>query len=207
MAGSRTASAFEDELQKLFHDWTHELRSSVWSTQGAKPRVNSAKIRKVIAKLQGIAEQHLLASKNTSEVLDGYKHKKKWQVKGRGSDAKTRGFKEWYKQHILNSNNVYAIMRRTKTGSCLYVGKTLGGKDRPTAHFNKAFFLKATRVDVYSLPSKKAVPRFECMLTHRDEPRYSKNKPAATKYYYKCPICLARDSIEREIGTLFRLRS
>ncbi len=114
MALPKTARAFENELQALFHDWTHDLRSSVWKTRGARPQLNRAKVRKVISNLQDIAEEHLLHSKLTSTVLASYSHKKKWQVRGRGSAAKIKAFKEWYEEHVQTTNNVYVIMRRAK---------------------------------------------------------------------------------------------
>ena len=56
---------------------------------------------------------------------------------------KKQSFKKWYESKITTKNCVYAFWNGKR---CLYVGRTLNGKGRPTSHFEKHWFGKATKV-------------------------------------------------------------
>jgi hypothetical protein len=193
-------------MAKLFKLRISGLRSSIWPSRGGRPRVTRERIRLTIGKLQDIAEQSILNSKQASHIFALHDYKKQWHPKrgkGFGRSEKARSFKRWYEDRISTRNCVYVFWQNNR---CLYVGRTLNGKGRPTSHFEKHWFGRATRVDVYGFERKRDVPRYECMFTHYHWPAYSRMKPASKKYYSRCPICDARKDIRSEVQRLFRLR-
>lgn len=197
---------FDAVLRSLFEARTHDLRSQVWRVRGLGPKFTKRKIRNAIVKLQKLAEDALLQSKHSKQILGGYDNKKQWRPKrgkGHGRPAKRDSFKQWYDRHITTHNCVYVFW---SPSSCLYVGRTLNGKGRPSSHFEKHWFGKATRLDVYGFERKRDVPRFECMLTHWRKPSYSKIKPGSKRYSSRYPICDVKENITTEIKSLFRLR-
>ena len=203
---SRSARAFDAEVLKLFMARTHGLRSTIWPTKGKAPVITRRRIRRTIDRLQHLAKDTLLHSKTAQKIFGSYDYKKQWHPKrGKGfnREEKRRSFKRWYDSHITTLNCVYVFWRK---GRCLYVGRTLGGKGRPTNHFEKHWFGKATRVDVYGFDRKRDVPRFECMFTHYHYPLHSRIKAASKKYYSHCPVCDANREVRREVNKLFRLR-
>lgn len=201
-----TVREFEKELLQLFRARTFPMRSALQATPGAAPKMTRRKIKKAISRLQDLSEDVLLRSKSSKRILKGYDYKKQWHPKkgkGFGVGRKKQNFKSWYGRRVATRNCVYAFWKGTR---CLYVGRTLNGKGRPSSHFEKHWFGAATRVDVFGFRKKSMVPRFECMLTHRAMPSYSKIKPSAKKYYARCPICGNNKEIKREISELFRLK-
>jgi hypothetical protein len=173
---------------------------------GKAPLFSKKRLRRSIAKLQEIAVDSYLGSKDARQVYKSYDHKRQWHSKrnkGYGVRAKKKAFKNWYEQRITTKNSVYVFWDKKK---CLYVGRTLNGKGRPTAHFEKYWFRRATRVDVFAFDRKRDVPRYECVLTHRWEPAYSRITPARRRYYTHCPICDGRREIAMSLKSMFRLR-
>jgi len=166
---SRAAKQFESELQRLFRARTHELRNYMWPSSGMAPKLTTKRIKRTIIKLSNIAEADYLKSHDARNLLKSFDYKCQWHSKkgkGFGRIAKKRSFKDWYDKRITTKNCVYAIWNRSR---CLYVGRTLNGKGRPTAHFEKHWFGKATRVDVFGFDRRRDVPRFECMMTHKHQ--------------------------------------
>jgi hypothetical protein len=203
---SLAAGRFDKELLKLFHARTHELKSYMWPTAGAAPQLTRERVRRTIKKLQAIALADYLRSKGAKELLGSYDDKRQWHSKkgkGFGARAKKKSFKRWYDNKITTKNCVYAFW---KGPHCLYIGRTLSGKGRPTSHFEKYWFRSTTRVDIFAFDRKREVPQFECMLTHRWEPAYSRVTPASRKYYSVCPACKGKEHIKDQVKWLFRLR-
>lgn len=201
-----TARRFNNELKKLFDARTYQLKTNIWPGRGPVLKITKKKIRRSIAKLEDLAEIGLLRSKNCKHLLRDFDYKKQWHPKlgkGYGRFERKRRFKEWYERHIATQNCVYAFW---SPHGCLYVGRTLNGKGRPSSHFEKYWFGKATRLDIYAFERKRDVPRFECMFTHRHGPSYSKIRPASKKFYSRCPICDVREQIRTDVKSLFRLR-
>lgn len=197
---------FEAELTKLFRVRTHRLRSHFWPVVGSTPALGRQRVSKAISSLQAIAESSYLGSRPAKAILKNYDYKRQWHPKmgkGWGHSAKKNAFKNWYEKCVTTRNCVYAFWHHKR---CLYVGRTLNGKGRPTSHFEKHWFGKATRLDVYGFERKRDVPRFECMLTHKFNPAYSRILPSSKKYYSRCPICDNNRLIRDEIKSLFRLR-
>lgn len=203
---SSFAAEFDRELNSLFDARTHDLRSQIWAKRGAAPKFTKTKIKKSIERLNEIAETALLRMPDIRDQLSEYDHKKRWHPKrgkGFGWSAKKREFRKWYDEHITTRNCVYVFWRNKR---CLYVGRTLNGKGRPSAHFEKHWFSQATRIDVYGFDRKREVPRFECLFTHRHRPTQSRIRPATKRYYTRCPICVVKENIRYEIKYLFRLK-
>jgi len=203
---SRIATQFDDELFGLFQARTHALRASIWPSPGPGVHITKQKVRRAIKRLTSLSEAALLRSKHVRRLLKNFDYRKQWHVtksKGHGRDAKRRNFKQWYERKITTRNCVYALWNGKR---CLYVGRTLNGKGRPTHHFDRHWFGAVSRVDVFAFDRKRGVPRFECLFTHRHEPSYSTIRPASKKYYLRCPICENSKEIRREVKALFRLR-
>jgi hypothetical protein len=199
------ANQFEDELLQLFHARTHQLKSYMWPTVGAAPQLTQKRVRKGIESLQSLAVADYLRSKDAKHILASYDHKRQWQPKrgkGFGARPKASNFKACYDK-INTKNCVYAFWNGSR---CLYVGRTLSGKGRPTSHFQKFWFGASTRIDIFGFDRKRDVPRFECMLTHRWEPVHSRVTPASKKYYSVCPVCAGMEFVEDQVKWLFRLR-
>lgn len=177
----------------------------MWPISGTAPHFGRADISLAIRRLRNIAENDYLKSRHARRLLKDYDYKRQWHSKkgkGFGREAKKQSFKRWYEKNITTENCVYAFWNGKR---CLYVGRTLNGKGRPTSHFEKHWFGKATRVDVYGFDRRRDVLCFECLLTHRRNPS-SKIKPAKKKYYLLCPVCEGKDFIGDEVRWIFRLR-
>ncbi len=199
------ATQFDQELSKLFHARAHQLKSYMWPTVGAAPQFTQERVRRTIERLQSLAAADYLRSKEAKRILT-CEHKRQWHPKkgkGFGAWAKAKSFKAWYDRKIKTKNCVYAFWNGSR---CLYVGRTLNGKGRPTSHFQKFWFPATTRIDIFGFDRKRDVPRFECMLTHRWQPVHSRVTPASKKYYAVCPICEGKKVIKKQVKRLFRLR-
>lgn len=195
---------FDSTLDQLFDHRTHWLKSLIRQKRpGAAPKFNRKKVQSAIDRLQSLAVEALLTSRLLRPLDDFFDRKKQWHIKGFGVQAKAKAFKTWYDQHIDYQNCVYVFWDRNR---CLYVGRTLNGKGRPSSHFSKYWFKQATRVDVYCSSAKKRVPAFECRLTHEYEPSYSRIRPARSPFYWRCEICEAERHIRDEVKAIFALR-
>jgi hypothetical protein len=204
---SRLARDFDRVLLRLFEIRTHQVRSLAWPRPGSPPKLTKRKIKNAVSKLQDIAQDAWLHSKPGRKILRDYDYKKQWHAKkgkGHGRPAKRKSFKAWYEKNIQTKNCVYVFWASRRR--CLYVGRTLNGKGRPTSHFEKHWFGRATRVDVFGFDRKRDVPRFECVYTHRHQPWFSRITPGSKKYYARCPVCHGRREIRSEIKSVFRLK-
>ena len=203
---SQYVHQYEKELGKLVKARTYQVRNIMRRARGASPNITRKTIRDSITKMRNFVEAELITKKQAREILRTYDHKKQWHPKrgkGWGLAAKKREFRRWYDKHISTKNCVYVFWQKRK---CLYVGRTMNGKGRPSSHFEKHWFSKATRIDIFEFQRKREVPRFECLMTHAHSPIYSKIKPAKKKYYIECPVCASSSEVSDEIRELFRLR-
>ncbi len=202
-----TIRKFDETLDKLFADRTHWLKSLIRRRQpGAAPRFRRRRVEKSIDRLQGLATETLLSSNLLTPIDNFYDQKKQWHPKrgkGHGVIAKSRAFKKWYEEEIDHKNCVYVFWNGNR---CLYVGRTLNGKGRPSSHFNKHWFSKAHRIDILGSSSKRKVPALECRLTHELEPSYSRIKPSRSKHFQRCQICEVEKHIRDEMKSIFALR-
>lgn len=203
---SRAARRFDLELSILFRARTHQLRNYMWPTRGPAQRFTKERVKKTIAKLQDIAEDDYLRSRDARKLLLRFDYKHQWHTKrgkGFGRSAKKKAFKKWYERAITTKNCVYAFWNGSH---CLYVGRTRRGQGRPISHFDKFWFSQATRIDIFGFSGRRDVPQFECMLTHKAVPTYAEHKPSSQRYHTPCPVCDGRIRIRDEIRRLFRLR-
>lgn len=203
---SRTERKFDQTLTSILRKRMHWVKHFVWPHRGKPPHLTKTTIEHGISELQDLAKATLLKVKPSKVIFSNYDYKKQWHTK-RGKPfrilAKRTAFTEWYQDKITVKNCVYIFWQNRK---CLYVGRTLNGHGRPIQHFQKKWFGKCTRIDVYGFDRKRGVPRFECMCTHLHDPTESKIIPARRKYYTKCPICVANEKIKLDLKYLFRLR-
>lgn len=201
------AAKFDRLLHKLFDDRTHWLKAQVRKpNRGKPPTFDKNKVEKAIRHLQTLAEEAQLHARAISGLVNLYSDKKQWRVtanKGWGVDQKRLKFNEWFDKCIPYNNCVYVFWAGHR---CRYVGRTLGGKNRPQSQFQKHWFPGVTRVDIYSSQGAREIPKLECLLTHRFNPMHSKVMPASQKWFSKCPICETRSLIRDEIKYIFRLR-
>lgn len=202
---------FDRRLDRLFEHRTDWLRSLTRKMKpGAPPTFNRRKVERTINKLKELTAEALISSGMLKPLDDYWAIKKQWHIKkgkGWGAAAKRKAFRTWYERHITYRNCVYVFWKSTKGSRvCLYVGRTLNGHGRPSSHFEKKWFPQATRLDIYGSKVKRAVPAFECRMTHQRYPKHSKIKPSVRKYYSRCEICVAQRRVRKEVKKIFALR-
>lgn len=204
---STTVREFDSRLAKLFEYRTHWLKSLIREKQrGPAPSFNKRRVDKTIHTLQDLAVETLLHSRLLPPLTELFDQKRQWHPrrgKGRGVSAKQKAFKTWYDGKLSYKNCVYVFWNGRK---CLYVGRTLNGKGRPSSQFSKFWFGKATRLDIFCSKAKRSIPALECRLTHQYEPSYSRIKPSRSPRYRRCDICEVEDAIYDEIKDIFALR-
>jgi hypothetical protein len=203
----RAVRAFDERLEKLFRDRTHWLRREVQKPRsGPPPKFNRKKVQRAITALNNLATKCLRGKYQGAEYVNLYDKKKQWQVnrnKGWGSEKKRKAFDKWFEKFVPHLNCVYVFWSGR---ICRYVGRTLNGKGRPQSHFQKAWFVGVTRIDILSSKNGRNIAQLECLTTHRFNPKYSKIKPSAKKWYAKCPVCETHKRIRNEVKSIFRLR-
>ena len=89
---------------------------------------------------------------------------------------------------------------------CMYVGRTVRGRGRPQQHFEKGWFARVTRIDIYATGSPSEIPRLECIAIHNFDPIKNKRKASKAKWTKKCTICKGLKTIERELQQIFGQR-
>lgn len=199
------ARSFEKELDRLFKQRTHWLRSAIGSNRPGKPPEFKRKtVNKGIANLQKIAS-HILASKLAKSEFERHADKNRaWHIKGYGVQEKKAIFKNWCKEKFPKELYVYVFWGNNR--KCIYVGQTGSGGSRPSSHFEKHWFGEVKRIDVYPVHSESQTPKLECLAIHRFEPTRNKNKSANKKWTKACPLCVVDKDIEKELRTIFRFK-
>ena len=71
---------------------------------------------------------------------------------------------------------------------CIYVGRTVSGRGRPQQHFEKGWFARVTRIDIYATGSPSEIPRLECIAIHNFDPVKNKRRASKAKWTKKCTI-------------------
>lgn len=202
-----TTSEFRHELVGLFYRRTHWLRTLFEGPRpGQPPGLDRHHIRRAIATLQNLASEAFAHDLARDEFEQSVDFRRSWHAKrgkGRGADAKRTAFNQWFDDNVGAGPRIYAFWRRRV---CAYVGKTSGSGRRISAHFDKAWFISVTRVDVYASTGKRALPALECLAIHRFQPRRNKFRAERKKWTRRCPLCSIHRSIEGELRDIFRLR-
>jgi hypothetical protein len=202
---TQAATEFNQKLDKLFHDRTHWLRAIVKTTKRGKPPVvDKYKVDATIDDMQQLASECVAEKYAKDEFAALVKKKKQWHVRGWGPDSKKDKFLTWLDEHVTYSNYIYIFWGNNKR--CLYVGKTEDGGNRPTAHFEKYWFVQAKRVDIHAVSARTQVLKLECLAKHRFLPIYNKILPPTKLWYKKCPVCEVHVLIHDEMRRIFGLK-
>lgn len=207
----QTIAQFKKQLYKLFDDRVHWLVSSIGSRKvGKPPEFNRKKVSQAIIKLQELASETIAdayAKKEFNKLV--VVEKKQWHLKnkGWGREQKRQNFDKWFDRNIPSKNCIYVFWsNRNGKSVCIYIGKTESGKGRPQSHFDKYWFGKVTRIDVYSVAAPSHVLKLECLAKHRFQPTENKNKPPDKRWYKKCPVCDVRVFIHDELRSIFSIK-
>jgi len=200
------SKSFERELDKLFVRRTHWLRQELGRKGAGKPPQFSRRtVNDAIANLQLIASDALADKLAKDEFEAHVSWKKNYHVAGRGVADKKKRFERWLKKNFSKTRGlIYAFWDGSRR--CEYVGKTGSGGQRPSAHFEKFWFNRVTRVTIYDVSQKSHIPKLECLAIHRLRPRRNKNKAATKKWTKACPLCTTHRYIESDLRSLFRLK-
>lgn len=203
----RAAIEFERELWSLFNARTHWLVAAVKGPPSGKPPIFSRKrVTEAIERLQDLASKCVaddLAEEAFNELVD---EKWQWHVtpsKGWGWREKREIFNDWFEDNIPYPNCVYIFWG---DGICRYVGRTRGGRDRPRSYFEKRWFPRVKRIDIYSTRRPSELPKLECLAIHRFEPTYNRRLASTRKWTKRCPVCELHDSIRYELRDIFGIR-
>lgn len=196
---------FETKLQSLFRRRTAWLRSSVGRKKlGRAPIFSKDIVEKKLKELESVARSILIDRRGKSAFKNSYNNKHSWHPKrgkGHGIPAKKENFDRWYEKDVKSRNCVYVFWSKRR---CLYVGRTQRGKGRARAHFEKYWFSRTTRIDIYTVVNSSGVSRLECLAIDLFNPRINKNKASKKKYDKKCPICSATKDIHQELKSVFK---
>src|ERR1019366_9586279 len=114
------------------------LRSLVGKKRrGPAPTFTKKKVKSALERMALIARQILIKKRGKKAFKSHVLLKRQWQVnsgKGFGTGAKKTAFRRWYDKSGRSHNSVYVFWSGCK---CVYVGRTLRGKGRPSGSFDK----------------------------------------------------------------------
>lgn len=190
---------FDALLADLVNRKMDSTRRSLWPEVGKAKSFSRKYLKEAVGRLNALAERQLMRSRSLGRLLE-QAPAHSWRVTGRGRDRKVEEFKGWFRDLDVGRDFVYVIWNRTR---CLYVGRTGNGPSRTTQHFKTAWFLRATRVEIYTFSGKRGVPRFECLLTHKLNPSEARKKPGAKRYHSYCPVCKVQNTIRLAVVGMF----
>jgi len=201
------ANQFNHALNDLFKRRTVWLRSILEQPKrGAPTKLTKFHIKNYILKLQRLASDSLSHDLAKDEFENGVRQRKSWHLtksKGWGYRQKKQSFNTWFNDHISGKNCIYVCWNKR---DCIYVGKTTKGPRRISGHFEKIWFNKVTRIDVYESRGRRYLPALECIAVHRFQPKENRSKAETKKWTRKCPLCDIHKNIEHELKAIFRLR-
>ena len=197
---------FEKKLDKLFRQRTRWFRTILGSRkQGKPPEFDRRKVNAAIKKLQSLALKALSSKYLRAELKQHARQKRSWHVKGYGIDDKKNRFEKWFRKSIQAKRGcIYIFWGKHK--KCIYIGRTGSGGKRPSAHFQKYWFSKVTRITIFPISPRSQIPKLECIAIHRFQPIRNKYKASTKKWTKKCPLCKITRHIRRELRSIFRFR-
>jgi len=201
-----TKNEFARELDRLYNRRTHWLRSVIgYRKPGPPPTFRRETVNEGIAKLQDIAYRAFAKKLAKQEFAQFAPSKRSWHVKGYGREEKRKIFNVWFVRRLGNhQNRVYIFWG--KRGKCIYIGRTGNGGSRPDDHFEKYWFGRTRRIDIYPVKQASQLPKLECLAIHRFLPAYNKTKAATQKWTKRCPMCRIHKDIQSELRSIFRFR-
>jgi hypothetical protein len=198
---------FERRLNHLFERRTAWLYTAIGNKQpGRLHEFTKKKVGPRLGQLGEIASEILVRRRAKREFRKLTNGMRQWHVKrgkGYGVRAKKANFRKWYDRKIGHRSCIYVFWAKK---DCSYVGRTSRGKSRPVGWFDRYWFSKVTRIDIYRVHRKSEVPKAECLAIHLFDPIENDNRPSIGKYTKKCPICKATKEIDQELRSIFRLR-
>lgn len=197
---------FLRELDRLYERRTRWLRSVVGDKRPGPLATFARKdVNEGIAHLQSITSDAFATKLAKQEFAEYAPTKRAWQVKGHGYERKRELFDTWFEKKFGDHRNcVYVFWGKKRR--CIYVGRTYGGKNRPRSHFDKGWFGRVKRIDIYPVRLASQLPKLECLAIHRFWPKENKQRAAREKWTKKCPMCRIHRDIHREVRRIFRLR-
>jgi hypothetical protein len=203
MAFSKT---FERELNRLFRQRTHWLRSKLGAKGAGKPpEFGRQKVNKGIEHLQFLASAALASKLAKAEFEEHVSDRRNYQIKGWGPQDKKQKFEAWFEKHFSKRKGlVYAFWGRAH--QCIYIGRTGPSGSRPSSHFDKHWFSGVKRATIFSVKGRSHVPKLECLAIHRFQPTRNQVKAAKAKWTKACPLCTTHKYIESELRDIFRFR-
>jgi len=197
---------FEDALSRLLKQRTFLIeRAAGLEKRGKPPKINRQKLEKTIKRLQNLAMK-IRRREIVREFGKCVSERHQWHPKkgkGWGISQKKRSFGQWMDERIKNANYIYMFWSNR---ICEYVGRSIQGRTRPQSHFEKHWFSRVSRIDIWSVRKKSDVPKLECLAVHQFQPTRNKIRPAERKWTKKCPICQMARTIESELRDIFRLK-
>lgn len=199
------SAQFKKKLDSLFSKRSHWLQTVVWANRrGKPPKFDRPTVNRGVIDLQRLAEDALAKKYWRTELSNHVEEKRKWHKKGRGREEQKNNFKKWFDEKFGSKNCIYIF--QDSRGKCVYVGRTIVGGSRPAGHFEKYWFSKVRRIDVYSVKSYSQVPKIECLAIHLFEPQENKISATNPKWTKNCPLCEKKYYIKTELHSIFRLK-
>ncbi len=198
---------FDRKLDELFQRRTANLRREVGlKKKGPTLKFTKAKVKKSVAGLCETAREVLIRDVGKAAFATCSSKKRQWHPKrgkGYGVEAKKSAFRDWFDDKVDSSTCVYVFWTGKR---CEYVGRTGKGGRRPEHHFQKFWMSGVTRIDVYSIRTRKDLPKAECLAIHLFHPFRNAIKASKPKYCSKCPVCSVERRVKKDLNYLFRLR-
>lgn len=198
---------FAKDLRMLFDRRTSWLHASVGKKRpGPPPAFSKKKVMPVLQHAGWVARRILVRKRAKEAFTDAFVCKHQWHVRRDGINTRRmrkKAFRVWFDEKIHGHNCVYIFWSKK---TCEYVGRTIRGKGRPSSAFDKWWFGRVTRIDVYCVSSPSVVPKVECLAIDLFDPRQNVNSSSHPKYAKKCPVCRSEKEIRRELRRLFPLK-
>ncbi len=205
--GKWLRTQFDRRLDRLLRLRAASVKRQVLGGTGAPPKLTRPRLRREIDKLEQLAREIFIRKYARKELAACVSTTRGWHPKtpgkGRGIAAKKENFREWYDWTVDSPNCVYVFWSRKR---CEYVGRTVRGRGRPSAHLEKFWFRGVTRIDIHVVRRASDVPKVECLAIDRFEPRRNRVGSARQRYAPKCPVCSRSREVRRELWKIFRLR-
>jgi hypothetical protein len=199
---------FLADLNEMFNCRIGNLKSIMEITvpKQSKQKFTRDFLRQKVYRLCELATDEFVGDYFKKEVKRETISDEEYTIAGRGIREKKTLFKQWVKDRFPESPLLVYVFT-SKSGRCLYVGKTGRGGKRPLSQFDKHWIHQAKYVWIYEVKNKSHLPKLECLATHFFCPGELQKQPSAHKWTKACPICEKHKLIQKEISLVFRLKS
>ena len=165
--------------------------------RGQPPNYSKNKSKSEINKLVRDVPQIIIKERQIKKEFNKLiKHRTTIRVIGWGHKDKKKKFEVRYNKKAPYKNLVYIFFKNKK---CLYVGRTINGRGRPSSHFMDVRCLGATNIKIFSTTKRSTVPELECLTIHILKPSKNENIPSKPKWSKKCPICDTQKFVKADL--------